>query len=128
MPASPSGWASSWKATGATRIGISSWAAEDGRPGRDLGDVDQHPRPQFPALEGFRVPAQRALVSGAAGEIAVRPRLELLGGQPLEIGDVERVGDAGRLFGQGLPSCAHAEAQARGWSRPSTTRIPMGTF
>jgi hypothetical protein len=28
----------------------------------------------------------------------VRPRLELLGGQPLEIGDVDRLFDAGRLF------------------------------
>jgi hypothetical protein len=72
--------------------------AEDGGPGRHLGDVDQHPRSQLPALERLGVAAQRALVAGPSGEVGVRPRLEPLEGQALEIGDVDGLGDAARLF------------------------------
>jgi hypothetical protein len=64
---------------------------------RDLRDVDQHPGPELPALEGLGVPAQGALVARAAGEVAVRSGLEALGRQPLEIGDVDRLGDARTL-------------------------------
>ena len=73
--------------------------AEDGRLGRDVRDVDQDARPQLPALVRLGVAAQGALVAGAAGEVAVRAGLELLERQPLEVGDVDRIGDAKRLFG-----------------------------
>jgi hypothetical protein len=72
--------------------------AEDGRLGRDVGDVDQDARAQLPALVGLCVPAQRSLVPGAAGEVAVRARLELLERETLEIRDVDRLRDTRRLF------------------------------
>jgi hypothetical protein len=73
-------------------------AAEDARPGRDVRDVDQDTRPQLPAPVGLGVSPQGALVARAAGEVAVRTRLEPLGRQPLEVGDVDRIGDGDRLF------------------------------
>jgi hypothetical protein len=73
--------------------------AKDGRLRRDVRDVDQDPRTQLPSLVGLGVPPQGALVAGAAGEVAVRARLELVERQPFEIGDVDRIGDARRLFG-----------------------------
>jgi hypothetical protein len=73
--------------------------AEDGHLRRDVRDVDQDPRPQLPGPVGLGVTPQRALVAGAAREVAVGPRLELLEREPLEVGDVDRVGDARRLFG-----------------------------
>ena len=57
--------------------------AEDGRHGRDVRDVDQDARPQFPALVGLGISPQGALVARAAGEVAVHARLELLCRQPL---------------------------------------------
>jgi hypothetical protein len=57
--------------------------AEDGRLRRDVRDVDQDPRTQLPSLVGIDVPPQGALVAGAAGEVAVGPRLELVECQPL---------------------------------------------
>jgi hypothetical protein len=72
--------------------------AEDGGPRRDVRNVHQHARPQLPALVGLGVPPQGALVARAAGEVAVRTRLELLEREPLEIGDVDGIGDARRLF------------------------------
>jgi hypothetical protein len=72
--------------------------AENGGLRRDIRDVDQHARPQLPALVRLGVPPQRALVTGAAGEVAMRARLELLEREALEIGDVDGIGDARRLF------------------------------
>jgi hypothetical protein len=72
--------------------------AEDGRLGRDARDVNQDSRPQLPVLIRLGVPSQGSLVARAAGEVAVRARLELLERQPLEIGDVDRIGDPRRLF------------------------------
>ena len=72
--------------------------AKDGRLVRDLGDVDQDARPQLPALRRLGVPPQGSLVTGAAGEVAVGTRLELLEREPLEIGDVDWIGDPRRLF------------------------------
>jgi hypothetical protein len=72
--------------------------AEDGRLRRDVRDVDQDARPELPALVGLGVPPQGALVTGAAGEVAVSPGFELLERQPLEVRDVDRIGDAPRLF------------------------------
>ena len=72
--------------------------AEDGRLRRDVRDVDQDARPQLPALVGLGVAAQGALVAGAPGEVAVGPWLELVEREALEIGDVDRIGDARRLF------------------------------
>jgi hypothetical protein len=72
--------------------------AEDGRPCRHIRDVDQDPRPQLPSLVRLGVPPQGALVAGASGEVAVRARLELLERQPLEISDVDGIGDGRRLF------------------------------
>jgi hypothetical protein len=69
-------------------------AAEDRRPGRDVRDVDQDARPELPALVRLGIPPQGSLVAGAAGEVAVRARLELLEREPLEIRDVDRIGDA----------------------------------
>jgi hypothetical protein len=57
--------------------------AEDGRLGRDVGDIDQNARSKLPALIGLGVAAQRPLVAGAPGEVAMRARLELLERQPL---------------------------------------------
>jgi hypothetical protein len=68
--------------------------AKDGCLRRDVGDVDQNTRAQLPALVGLGVPPQGALVAGAAGEVAVRARFQLLEREPLEIGDVDRIGDA----------------------------------
>jgi hypothetical protein len=68
--------------------------AENGRLRRDLRDVDPDTRAQLPALVGLGVPPQGALVAGAAGEVAVRARFQLLEREPLEIGDVDRIGDA----------------------------------
>ena len=110
MPASPSAWASSWKATGPTRIGISSSAPRTVALVETSGDVDQDPRQELPALVGLGVPPQGSLVAGAAGEVAVGARLELLCREPLEIGDVDRIGDARRLFRvrrEGIGSEAH---------------------
>jgi len=73
--------------------------AEDGRLRRDIRNVNQHPWPQLPALVGLGVPPQGALVAGAAGEVAVRPGLELLEREPLEIGEVDGIGESRRLFG-----------------------------
>jgi hypothetical protein len=73
--------------------------AEDRRPGGHLRDVDQDARPELPALVRLDVPPEGALVPGAAGEVAVRPGIELLERQVLEISDVDRIGDARRLFG-----------------------------
>jgi hypothetical protein len=72
--------------------------AEDGRLGGDAGDVDQYARPQLPALVGLGVAPQGPLVAGAAGEVAMGTRLQLLERQALEIGDVDRLRDAARLF------------------------------
>jgi hypothetical protein len=73
-------------------------SAENGRPGRDIRDVDQDARAQLPALVGLGIAPQRALVAGTAGEVAVRARVELLEREPLEIRDVDGTGDARRLF------------------------------
>jgi hypothetical protein len=72
--------------------------AENGRLGRDARDVDQDARAQLPALVGLGVPPQGPLVAGAAGEVAVRARLEPLEGEPLEVSDVDGIRDAERLF------------------------------
>jgi hypothetical protein len=72
--------------------------AEDGPLGRDVGDIDQDARAQLPALVGLGVTPQGSLVARAAGEVAVRTRLELLEREPLEIGDVDGISDARRLF------------------------------
>jgi hypothetical protein len=72
--------------------------AEDGGLRRDIRDVDQDARAQLPALIGLGIAPQRALVAGAAGEVAVRARVELLEREPLEIRDVDGTGDARRLF------------------------------
>jgi hypothetical protein len=71
--------------------------AEDGRLRRDIRDIDQDARPQLPALICVGVPPQGALVARSAGEVAVRARLELLERKTLEVGDVDRIGDARRL-------------------------------
>ena len=88
MPGSPSGWAIRWKATGATSSGI-----ETGVPSTVVSvvaalDVDQRARSQPPAREGLDVVAQRALVAGAAGEVAVGAGIEPLAREPLVVGDV----------------------------------------
>jgi len=72
--------------------------AEDDRFGRDVRDVDQNAGAQLPALVGLGVTPQGPLVAGATGEVAVGARLELLERQPLEISDVEGIGDRKRLF------------------------------
>jgi hypothetical protein len=72
--------------------------AEDRRSGRDLGDVDEDARAQLPALIGLGVPPQGALIAGASGEVAVGARLELLERKPLEVGNVDGIGDPRRLF------------------------------
>jgi hypothetical protein len=72
--------------------------AEDGRPGRDVGDVDQDARPELPALVGIGIPPQGPLVAGAAGEVAVGARLELLERETLEVSDVDGIRDERRLF------------------------------
>jgi hypothetical protein len=72
--------------------------AEDGRLRGDIRDVDQDARAQLPALVGLGVAAQGALVAGTSGEVAVGPWLELVEREALEIGDVDRIGDARRLF------------------------------
>jgi hypothetical protein len=71
---------------------------EDRRLRRDARDVDEDARPQFPALICLGISPQGALVPGAAGEVAVGARLELLEREGLEIRDVDRLGDAARLF------------------------------
>jgi len=73
--------------------------AEDDRFGRDVRDVDQNAGAQLPALVGLGVTPQGPLVAGATGEVTVGPWLELLERKLLEIGDVDRIGDARRLFG-----------------------------
>ena len=88
---SPSGSTRRWKATGATSSGIEICVPSTVVAVLDLADVDEHARPQSPAREGSDVVAQRALVAGAAGEVAVHAGIELLGGQPLVVGDVDRV-------------------------------------
>ena len=91
---SPSGSTSRWKATGATSSGIETSAPSTVVARAHLADVDQHPRVQRVAAEGGDVLAQRALVAGAAGEVAVHAGLEPLGGEPLVVGDVDRLGRA----------------------------------
>jgi hypothetical protein len=71
---------------------------EDGRPRRDLRDVDQRPRAELPALVGLGVPPEGPLVARAPGEVAVGPRLELLEREALEVRDVDWIRDAPRLF------------------------------
>jgi hypothetical protein len=71
--------------------------AENGRRRRDVRDVDQHARPELPAIVGLGIAPQGPLVAGAAGEVAVRARLELLERKTLEIRDVDRLGDRRRL-------------------------------
>ncbi len=88
---SPSGSTRRWNATGATSSGIEISRAENGRLGADLADVDEHARAQSPAREGGDVVAQRALVAGTAGEVAVHAGIELLGGEALVVGDVDRL-------------------------------------
>jgi hypothetical protein len=72
--------------------------AQHGRPGGDVRDVYENPRPQLPALVRLGVPPQGALVAGAAGEVAVRARLELVEREAFEVRDVDRIGDEKRLF------------------------------
>jgi hypothetical protein len=57
--------------------------AEHGRLRRDVGDVDEDARAQLPALKRLGIAPQGALVAGAAGEVAVCTRLELVECQPL---------------------------------------------
>jgi hypothetical protein len=71
---------------------------QDGRLRRDRRDVDENPRPELPALVRLGVPPQGALVARASGEVAMSARLELLERQRLEVGDVDRIRDARRLF------------------------------
>jgi hypothetical protein len=71
---------------------------ENRRLGRDVRDVDQDPGPQLPSLVGLGIAPQGPLVACAAGEIAVRARLELLERETLEVRDVDRIGHAPRLF------------------------------
>ena len=77
-------------ATGATTSGSATGVPSTRRRGRDLGDVDEHARPELPALEGRAVRAQRPLVARAALEVAPGPGLDPLLGDPLEVvGDVD---------------------------------------
>jgi hypothetical protein len=75
------------------------FSAEHGRTSGHLRDVDEDARTQLPALIRLGVSPQGPLVPGATGEVAVSPRIELLERQVLEIRDVDRLGDARRLFG-----------------------------
>ncbi len=92
IPISPSGSTRRWYATGATRTGADDRRAQDLGRGRYLTDVDQHPRPQPPARPGGDVVGQRQLVAGATGEVPEHPVVELGGGDPLEVGDVDQLG------------------------------------
>ena len=59
----------------------------------------EHPRPgawEYAIPELF--PPQGSLVACPAREIAVGAGLELLEREPLEVSDVDRIGDARRLF------------------------------
>ena len=81
---------------------------EDRRLGAHVGDVDQHPRTQADAGEGGDVVAQGALVAGPAGEVAVDPGLEALAGEPLVIGDVDRLGHSrATIFGETMSELIH---------------------
>ena len=81
IPTSPSGCATRWNATGAISTGIeSSWPSTVVAVVQ-AADVDEHARPQLPAPERLDVVAQRQLVAGAAGEVAVRAGVEPLRGR-----------------------------------------------
>ena len=64
---------------------------EHGRRRAARLDVDEHPRAEHPAAIRLDVVAQRQLVAGAAGVVAVRSGLQPLRGEPLVVPDVERL-------------------------------------
>ena len=124
MPSSPSGCASFWNATGATSDGHREPRPVEVDRGVDGVDVHEHARDQLPLGERGDVAAQRALVPGAPGEVPERPGLEHLGGNALEVGDVEErtrgptsCGCSGRLCAA-APYCdAGVGARASGSGR-----------
>ena len=64
---------------------------EDGGRRRHRLNVDEHAGPQLASLERGEVVTQRDLVPGAAREVGVRVRVELLLRELLEIPDVHRL-------------------------------------
>ena len=91
IASSPSGCAMRWNAVGATSTGSEISRPEDGRRRRHLRDVDEHSRPQHPALERRAILAHRPLVAGPADDVAERGGVEPLLGRALVVPDVEEL-------------------------------------
>ena len=92
--------------------------AEHGRGRRDLGHVAEDAGPERPAREGGAVLAQRPLVARAAGEVRPRPGLEPLLGEPLVVGDGERLRHGLRLLGGAAEDlgCGLWKPAGRSWA------------
>jgi hypothetical protein len=63
--------------------------SEDGRDRRHVADVDEHARPEPPAIESLDVASDRVLVAGAACEVAERRLVQFLLSQVFVVPDVE---------------------------------------
>ena len=92
--------------------------AEHGRRSRHRADVDEHSRPQHPAVERRDVLAQRPLVARPAGEVAARGRVEPPSAQALVLRDVQRLAHASdRRTAQSGVQLASASAARGGGTR-----------
>ena len=76
IASSPSGCTVRWKAVGATNRGIELFVPSTVVSVVTSRDVDEHPRPQDPALERRPVLPQRPLVVRAAHDVAERAGVE----------------------------------------------------
>ena len=119
IPGSPSGWAMRCRATGRDEHRHRDLGAQDGRRGRDVADVDQHARQQLAAGEGGLVVGQRALVAGAAGEVAERARVEALGDERLEVAQADRPAGAA---GSALIAAAPGRSRSSSWPAARAAR------
>src|SRR5262249_31493440 len=99
---------------------------EQRRLKRDLGDVDEHPRPEPPAPEGGDVRAERDLVPGTALEVAPDGWVDLRRGRLEIVRDVDHranLSSALRAISRSPPYASSRGAATNGSQRASATSL-----
>ena len=91
IASSPSGCTVRWKAVGATNSGIELSVPSTVVAVVTSRDVDEHARPQDPALERGPILTQRPLVVRPTRDVAERARVEPLLRRALVVPDVDEV-------------------------------------
>ncbi len=97
--------------------------AQDRHLRRDRRDVHEHARTQVPAPEGGEVLRHRALVSGSAGDVPPRSRLDLALGEALEVPGVQRLRHAAADPKGHVPG-SDPRARPKGTPERMNARIP----